>query len=233
MPDHISGKVIVLTGASSGIGRETALLLAARGAAIVCGARRMDRIERLREEIGRAGGRCAIRQTDVSRAEEVEALVALAVSEFGRVDVLINNAADTTSYLLKDADRAVYDRQIDTNIKGPLSGITAVLPHMLAQGSGHIINIGSMLSFSVIPKWGVYAATKYALRALSEAIRIEAGPPVRSTLIMPGAVATEVQSDVSYHISAEDIARMIIFAIDQPADVDINELVVRPTRQPH
>lgn len=233
MTDHIRGKAIVLTGASSGIGRATALLLAGRGARLMLGARRGDRLAELCDEIGRSGGDAGFHVTDMRREAEVKALVRAAADRFGRVDVLINNAADTKLGWLADARTADWSDQIDVNIKGPLYAIAAVLPGMVAQGFGHVVNVASTLSFSVLKTSSVYSATKYALRAISEGVRIEAGPPVRSTLIVPGAVATEVKTTVPYHLSAETMARAIVYAIDQPDDVDVNELVVRPIEQPN
>jgi len=233
MTDHVRGKVIVLTGTSSGIGRATALLLGSRGAKLMLGARRGDRLAALCEEIVRMGGDAAFHVTDVRREDDVRALAAAAIKRFGRIDVLINNAADTRLGALIDARISDWSGQIDTNIKGPLYGIAAVLPAMVEQGFGHIINVASTLSFSVLKTSAIYSATKYALRAISEGIRIEAGPPVRSTLIVPGAVATEVKTTVPYHLSTETMARAILYAIDRPDDVDVNELVVRPIEQPN
>ena len=233
MADHVSDKVVVITGASSGIGRATALLLASRGARLMLGARRGERLRFLCREIAETVGEADFRVTDVRRQPDVAALIAAAIERYGRIDVLINNAADTRLGPLIDGRTDDWSDQIDTNLKGPLYGIAAALPHMIQQGSGHLITVASTLAFAVMKTSAVYSATKFALRAISEGVRVEAGPPVRSTLILPGAVATEVKTTVPYHLPAGAIARAILYAIDQPNDVDVNELVVRPIDQPH
>jgi NADP-dependent 3-hydroxy acid dehydrogenase YdfG len=208
MPDLIRGKVIVITGASSGIGEATARLLASHGAKLALGARRLARLATLQSEIKAANGDVLIKQTDVTVKADVEALIAAAVDVFGRIAVLVNNAADTKLAKLADAETDVWDSQIDTNIKGPLYGIAAALPRMLAQNAGHIINIASTLATSVIPASAIYSATKFALRAISEGIRIEAGPTVRSTIIFAGATETEVRTTVRYKRLESDRLRL-------------------------
>ncbi len=234
MRDLTEGKVIVVTGASSGIGRETARLLAGRGAKLVLGARRADRLESLATEIRAAGGEAAFAVTDIARPADVEALIACAVENFGRIDVLVNNAADTRLFRLADAQTDAWSAQIDTNIKGVLYAIAAALPRMLAQGSGHIVNVASVLANSVMRTTAVYSATKYALRAISEGVRIEGAPNIRSTIIYAGATVTEVVTTVSYkRLDARAIAESIAYAIAQPADVGVNEITVRPVEQPN
>jgi len=234
MSDLIQGKVIVITGASSGIGEAAARLLASRGAKVVLGARRLARLENLAEEITAAGGEVLIKATNVAVKADVDALIAAACDIFGRIDVLVNNAADTRLAKLGDADTNLWDSQIDTNIKGPLYGIAAALPRMLAQGEGHIINIASTLAISVIPTSAVYSATKFALRGISEGIRIECGPSVRSTIIFVGATETEVRTTVKYkRLSPVSIAEGIAYAIAQPIGVGVNELTIRSVEQPN
>jgi NADP-dependent 3-hydroxy acid dehydrogenase YdfG len=234
MSDLIQGKVIVITGASSGIGEAAARLLASRGGKVVLGARRLARLENLAEEITAAGGEVLIKETNVAVKADVDALIAAACDNFGRIDVLVNNAADTRLAKLADADTNLWDSQIDTNIKGPLYGIAAALPRMLAQGGGHIINIASTLAISVIPTSAVYSATKFALRGISEGIRIEAGPSVRSTIIFVGATETEVKTMVKYkRLSPVSIAEGIAYAIAQPTGVGVNELTIRSVEQPN
>jgi NADP-dependent 3-hydroxy acid dehydrogenase YdfG len=234
MSDLIQGKVIVITGASSGIGEAAARLLASRGAKVVLGARRLARLENLAEEIMAAGGEVLIKETNVAVKADVDALIAAACDIFGGIDVLVNNAADTRLAKLADADTNLWDSQIDTNIKGPLYGIAAALPRMLAQGGGHIINIASTLAISVIPTSAVYSATKFALRGISEGIRIEAGPSVRSTIIFVGATETEVKTTVKYkRLSPVSIAEGIAYAIAQPTGVGVNELTIRSVEQPN
>jgi NADP-dependent 3-hydroxy acid dehydrogenase YdfG len=234
MSDLIRGKVIVITGASSGIGEAAARLLASQGAKVVLGARRLARLETLAGEIKAAGGDVLIKETNVAVKADVEALIAAACEAFGRIDVLVNNAADTRLAKLADAETELWDSQIDTNIKGPLYGIAAALPRMIAQGEGHIINIASTLATSVIPTSGVYSATKFALRGISEGIRIESGPSVRSTIIFVGATVTEVKTTVKYkRLSPVSIAEGIAYAIAQPEGVGVNELTIRSVEQPN
>jgi NADP-dependent 3-hydroxy acid dehydrogenase YdfG len=234
MHDLVRGKVIVVTGASSGIGAETARLLAGKGAKVILGARRLARLESLAAEITADGGQVAYRETDVARCADVEALIACAMDSFGSIDVLINNAADTRLFRLADAQVDAWSAQIDTNIKGVLYGVAAALPKMLAQQSGHIVNVASVLATTVMPTTAVYSATKYALRAISEGVRIEGAPNIRSTIIYAGATVTEVVTTVSYRrLAASAIAESIAYAIAQPGDVGVNEITVRPVEQPN
>ena len=187
----IEGKVVAITGASSGIGRATAQLLAARGAAVVLGARREQQLAAVASEIIAAGGRAAHLVTDVTRRDDLQALVGLACERFGRLDVLVNNAGigPISSF---DALRVEdWDAMIDVNIKGVLYGIAAALPVFRRQGSGHIINIVSTAGLKIVPTMGVYAATKNAVRTITEALRQEAGPNLRVTEVSPGFVATD------------------------------------------
>jgi NADP-dependent 3-hydroxy acid dehydrogenase YdfG len=242
----ISEKIVVITGASSGLGEATARHLSARGATVVLGARRMERIEALVREIATAGGDALALSTDVTDAAQVRALVDRAVERFGRVDVMLNNAGVMPHSPLARRKLADWDRTIDVNLRGVLHGIAAALPHMQKQGGGHIINVSSVAGHRVGPGSAVYAATKTAVRVISEGLRQEVKPwNIRTTIISPGAIATELpnsitESDVAdgithfyeeYAIPAESFARVVAFAISQPEEVDVNEILFRPTRQ--
>ncbi len=246
MSSNIAGKVVVITGASSGLGEATARLLAAEGASVVLGARRVERLRALADELTGKRGRALAVATDVSDPEQVKALVDAAVREYGRIDVLINNAGIMPQAPLERLKIDEWDRMIDVNIKGVLYGIAAALPHMQRQKGGHIINVSSVAGHKVGPGFTVYAATKHAVRALSEGLRQEVKPyNIRTTVISPGAVATELpesgtEPDVAERllkfyadvaIPAESFARAVAFAVGQPEEVDINEILFRPTRQ--
>jgi NADP-dependent 3-hydroxy acid dehydrogenase YdfG len=244
MSEGIEGKVVVITGASSGLGEAAARHLARHGARLVLGARRKDRLQALAEELS-LGDQAAV-QTDVSQMDQVKALVDTAVRLHGRIDVMINNAGLMPQALLEKLQVSEWDRMIDVNIKGVLYGIAAALPHMQAQKSGHFVNVSSVAGHKVGIGAAVYAATKFAVRALSEGLRQEVKPyNIRTTVISPGAVATELPDSVTdpqaaarvrafYEASAipaDSFARAVAFAISQPDDVDINEILYRPTRQ--
>lgn len=241
----IDGKVVAITGASSGIGEATALLLAGRGARLVLGARRSERLADLTARIEEAGGEAVHVRTDVARAQDLRALVALAVERFGRLDVLVGNAGVGPVSPLDDLRVGEWDRMVDVNIKGLLHGIAAALPLFRAQGSGHFVTTASTAAYRVVPDMAVYAGTKCAVRAICEGLRQEAGESLRVTTVSPGAIATgfaeastnpvvrarltEMRDRVA--IAPEAIARAVAFAVEQPADVDVNEIVVRPTAQ--
>jgi NADP-dependent 3-hydroxy acid dehydrogenase YdfG len=246
MSNNIEGKVVVITGASSGLGEATARLLSAQGAIVVLGARRVDRLQSLAYELTGSGGRALIVTTDVTHCEQVKRLVDAAVQTFRRIDVMINNAGIMPRAPLERLNIEDWDRTIDVNIKGVLYGIAAALPHMKQQKAGHIINVSSVAGHKVGPGFAVYAATKHAVRALSEGLRMEVKPyNIRTTVISPGAVATELPSSVTepdiaesvrklykeIAIPAESFARAVAFAMSQPEDVDVNEILFRPTRQ--
>jgi NADP-dependent 3-hydroxy acid dehydrogenase YdfG len=246
MNENIAGKVVVITGASSGLGEAAARLLAAQGAVIVLGARRADRLSALAKEITEAGGKAQAVTTDVAGRAQVKALVDAAVKAHGRVDVMLNNAGLMPQSPLERLRVEDWDRMIDVHIKGVLYGIAAALPYMIAQKAGHIINVSSVAGHKVGPGSTVYAATKHAVRALSEGLRQEVKPHnIRTTVISPGAVATELPDSVTDRdaaariqqfyaqvaIPASSFARAVAFAIGQPEDVDINEILFRPTRQ--
>ena len=244
MSNAIKGKVVVITGASSGLGAATAQHLAAQGARIVLGARRLDRIQALAREIG-APPASAL-ETDVTDSAQVKRLADAAVALHGRLDVILNNAGLMPHSPLERAKIDDWDRMIDVNIKGVLYGIAAALPHMRAQKGGHIINVSSVAGHKVRPGSAVYAATKAAVRMLSEGLRQEVKPyNIRTTVISPGAIQSDLPSSITepdvakgirefyetYAIPAESFARMVAFAISQPAEVDVNEILFRPTAQ--
>jgi len=243
---NVEGKVVVITGASSGLGEATARHLSADGATVVLGARRLDRIQAIARELGERGGKAVALRTDVTDHAQVKALVDLAVERYGRVDVILNSAGLMPHSPLERLKIDDWDRTIDVNLKGVLYGIAAVLPHMQRQKSGHIINVSSVAGHKVRPAGAVYSATKAAVRMLSEGLRQEVKPyNIRTTVISPGAVATELPSSITepdiaegiqkfyaeYAIPAESFARMVGFAISQPENVDISEILFRPTRQ--
>jgi NADP-dependent 3-hydroxy acid dehydrogenase YdfG len=241
----IEDKVVAITGASSGIGRATAQLLAARGAAVVLGARREEKLAAVAGEIMAAGGRAAHLVTDVTRRHDLQALVELACDRFGQLDVLVNNAGIGPISRFDALRVEDWDAMIDVNIKGVLYGIAAALPVFRRQGFGHIINVVSTAGLKILPTMGVYAATKNAVRTITEGLRQEAGPNLRVTEVSPGFVATEFAESMTdpaikaaiqqrgegMAIPPEAIARGIVFAIEQPGDVDIGSIVIRPTAQ--
>jgi NADP-dependent 3-hydroxy acid dehydrogenase YdfG len=246
MTEGIKDKIVVVTGASSGLGEATARLLSAKGATVILGARRADRLKSLAKDLEARGGKTLALETDVTRREQAKALVDSAVQTYGRIDVMINNAGLMPQAPLESLKVDEWDRMIDVNIKGVLYGIAAALPHMQRQKAGHFVNVSSVAGHRVGPGFAVYAATKYAVRALSEGLRQEVKPyNIRTTVISPGAVATELPNTITDPTAAERIrtfysqvavpvdsfARAVAFAISQPDDVDINEILYRPTRQ--
>ncbi|MFD8996435.1 SDR family oxidoreductase [Streptomyces abikoensis] len=241
----IDGKVVAITGASSGIGEAAALLLAERGARLVLGARRSERLAELVARIEKSGGTAVQTRTDVTRRGDLHNLVALAGERFGRLDVLVSNAGLGTISPLDDLRVDEWDRMVDVNVKGVLHGIGAALPVFRAQGTGHFITIASTAAFRIVPAMAVYAGTKFAVRAICEGLRQEAGGSLRVTTVSPGAVGTDfAEASTNPQVRAritemrdriaippEAIAQAIAFAIEQPATVDVNEIVVRPTAQ--
>ncbi|SDT89237.1 SDR family oxidoreductase [Halopseudomonas salegens] len=245
MSNLIDGKVVLITGASSGIGEATARLLAEQGARVVLGARRTERLDRLVTEISDAGGMARARQLDVTQREEVQAFVDFALDEFGRVDVLINNAGVMPLSPLAALKVDEWERMIDVNIRGVLYGIAAALPVMQVQDRGQIINIASIGAHAVSPTAAVYCATKYAVWAISDGLRQE-NSKLRVTTISPGVTESELADTISDAQGREEmkafrqvavspfaIARAIRFAIEQPEDVDTSEIIVRPTASAH
>lgn len=245
MRNNIEGKIVVITGASSGLGEATARHLSEQGAVVVLGARRIDRINALAKELADNGGKALALQTDVTQSAQVKKLVEAAVEKYGRVDVMINNAGLMPHSPLDRLKIDDWDRMIDVNIKGVLYGIAAALPYMQKQKSGHIINVSSVAGHKVRPASAVYAATKHAVLALSEGLRQEVKPyNIRTTVISPGAIDTELPNSVTeadiadnvrkiYEIAipADSFARAVAFAISQPDEIDVNEILFRPTRQ--
>jgi NADP-dependent 3-hydroxy acid dehydrogenase YdfG len=237
-------KVVIVTGASSGIGEAVAEGLVRAGARVMLAARREDRLAMLADRLSEEGGAVAYLATDVADRAAMERLAAATVSAFGRIDVLVNNAGVMTLSPLADLDVESWERMIDINLKGVLYGMAAVLPVMRRQDSGHIINVSSTIAHGVKAGAVVYGATKCAVSAISEGFRQEAGPTIRSTVISPGAVTSELHDRIPdpalresirrfYDIAlpGRAIAEAIIYAINQPATVDINEIVIRPTAQ--
>lgn len=246
MNENICGKVVVITGASSGLGEATARHLVAKGAHVALGARRLDRLEALVAELTQAGGKAIAVETDVTDMAQVQHLVDRAVQEFGRIDVMINNAGLMPLSPLEMLRLDDWNRTIDVNLKGTLHGIAAALPYMKEQKGGHMINVSSVSGHLVTPGGAVYAATKFAVRAISEGLRQECKAyNIRSTVISPGAIQSELPMSAtvegvrtglkgfydSLAIPAESFARVVEFAMSQPEEVDINEVLFRPTRQ--
>lgn len=246
MSTNIENKVIVITGGSSGLGESMARHLASLGAKIVLGARREDKLQTIIEDIKASGADAEYLVTDVTQRDQVQALVQKAVDVFGRLDVIINNAGIMPIAPMSELKVDEWDSMIDINIKGVLYGVAAALPVFQQQDSGHFINVSSVAGIKVFSPGGtVYSGTKFAVRAISEGLRNEVGPNIRSTCIEPGAIDSELKHGSSHAdsakavndlydnwaIPADSIARTVAFAIEQPADVDINEIVVRPTVQ--
>src|SRR5882724_1216962 len=237
----MNGKVVAITGASSGIGAASALLLAARGAKVVLGARRTEHLEGLVTRITQAGGEAAYVQTDVKRREDLAALVEMASARFGRLDVLVSNAGIGPISRLDELRVADWEEMIDVNLKGFLYGIAAALPIFRKQGSGHFVTVASTAGITIAPTMAVYAGTKNAVRTISEGLRQEAGDKLRVTAISPGFIHTDFAESMTnpevkaqtigtrdkMAISPDAIARGIAFAIEQPADVDVGEIVIR------
>ncbi|QOS78077.1 SDR family oxidoreductase [Paenibacillus sp. JNUCC31] len=239
---NVKGKVVMITGASSGIGEATARVLAEQGAHVVIGARRLKRLEALATDIRSEGGSVEYQSLDVTELEEMKAIVELALTRFGRLDVILNNAGVMPLSPLDSLKVDEWNRMIDVNIRGVLHGIAAGLPVMKKQGFGQFINIASIGAYAVSPTAAVYCATKYAVRAISEGLRQEVGGDIRVTLVSPGVTESELAESItddearelmkdyrSLSIPASAIAQSILYAISQPAEVDVNEIVVRPT----
>lgn len=243
--DGIQDKVVAVTGASSGIGEATALHLAARGAKVVLGARRAKRLTSLVERIEAAGGEAIAVETDVRSREALQALVAATRSRFGRLDVLHQNAGSMAVSPFDALDIDAWQQMVDVNLVGVLNGIAAALPLFREQGSGHFVHTASTSAHRIVPAQGVYAATKTAVRVLSEALRQEAGPDLRVTVVSPGFTATEGVTKTddpeqraelearmnAIAMPADAVAAAVAYAIAQPPGVDVGEVIIRPTAQ--
>ena len=241
---EIQNKIVIITGASSGLGEATARRLAKSGAKLMLAARREDRLKELVAEIQKDGGTAKYQVTDVSDRNQVEALAKATHQAYERIDVLVNNAGLMPLSPLAASKVDEWEKMVDVNIKGVLYAIAAVMPIMQQQKSGHIINLSSVAGHKVFPGGTVYCATKFAVKAISEGIRLESNGEIRSTNISPGAVDTELTNTISHEetaknvnqlygvaIDADAIARAIAYAIEQPGDVDVNEMIIRPTKQ--
>lgn len=241
---EIKDKVVIITGGSSGLGEATARRLAKSGAKVMLAARREEKLKEIVADIEKAGGSAKYQTTDITNRAEVEALVKTTKETYGRVDVLVNNAGLMPLSPIAATKVDEWETMVDVNIKGVLYGVAAVMSIMQEQQSGHIINISSVAGHKVFPGGAVYCATKFAVKALSEGIRLESDGTIRSTNISPGAVATELTQHITHEetaksidglvnmaIDADAIARAIAYAIEQPGDVDINEIIIRPTKQ--
>ena len=245
MSSNIENKVVVITGGSSGLGEATARFLAQKGAKVVLGARRSEKLDAIVNDIRAKGGEAKYVTMDVTKSDQVKALVDKAVETYGRLDVMINNAGLMSIAPLAELKVDEWDRMIDINVKGVLYGIAAALPIFTEQNSGHFINLSSIAGVKVMAPGGVvYSGTKFAVSAISEGLRAEVGGAIRTTTIAPGMIESELVNGSSHKessnfvseiykqaIPANSISRAIAFAIEQPADVDINEMIVRPTMQ--
>lgn len=246
MSHNIEGKVVVITGASSGLGEASARQLAALGATVVLGARRIERIQALAAELTAQGAKALAVATDVTKADQVQGLVDSAVAHFGRVDAMLHNAGLMPHSPLERRKVADWDQMIDVHLKGALYGVAAVLPQMIRQKSGHMIFVSSVAGHKVRPGSAVYAATKTGIRVIAEGLRQEVKPHnIRTTVISPGAMVTDLADSITepdiekvvrdfttaFAIPADSFARMVVFAMSQPDDVDVNEILFRPTRQ--
>lgn len=244
--NSLADKVVAITGASSGIGAATARRLAGRGCAVALGARRTERLDELAAELRAAGGRAATVPVDVTRADDLQRLVDSAVSEFGRLDILVSNAGIGPISPLRARRRGDWDAMIDVNLRGVLHGIDAALPVFEEQGRGHFVTIVSTAGLKIVPTMAVYAATKNAVRTLLEGLRQESTDgTLKTTAISPGYVRTEFGDSITdpairavidtgmqaFGLDPDAIARTVEFAIDQPWEVEIGELVIRPTVQ--
>ncbi|KKI90558.1 oxidoreductase [Bacillus sp. SA1-12] len=242
---NVAGKVILLTGASSGIGEAAAKVLSSKGAKVVLAARRQERLRNLKLALEKEGGTVEYKVTNVTSQEQMEELARFTIDTFGKIDVLINNAGIMPLSFLHEKKVEEWDQMIDVNIKGVLYGIGAVLPYMRKQKQGHIIDVSSVTGHIVRKTWAVYSGTKFAVRAITEALRQEeAANNIRTTIICPGGVKTELVNTISnedikesineslqFALPPEAIAHSILYAISQPEHTAVNEIIVRPTLQ--
>ncbi|MFD2026262.1 SDR family oxidoreductase [Promicromonospora aerolata] len=239
-----TAKIVLVTGASSGIGEATAVRLAAEGHHVALGARRTDRLQAVVEKIRADGGRASAHRLDVTVRDDVRAVVDRVVEGHGRIDVIVNNAGVMPLSRLDALLVDEWDQMIDVNVRGLLHGIAAVLPHFRRQGGGHVVTVASVGAHEVYPTSAVYSGTKFAAWAITEGLRMESDPSLRTTTITPGTVESELADHISDPgaqgymrdfrrnlIPADAIARAVSFALGQPADVDVNEIIVRPAAQ--
>lgn len=242
-------KVAIITGASSGMGAATAKLLGQHDMKVMLAARREDRLKQLQEEIRKAGGEANYKVTDVTSRTDMEALANETIKTYGQIDIMINNAGIMPLSFFRNLKVDEWDRMIDVNIKGVLYGMAVVYKHMEERNQGHIINFSSIAGHITFPSSSIYSATKHAVRVLTEGMRTELGAKqnIRTTLISPGAVETELYDTITdnsiypaleklgsqewHQLDPSDIARTVLFAVQQPSNVAINELIVRPTSQ--
>lgn len=243
----LKDKVVLITGASSGIGYSTAITLSRAGASIVAGARRTEKLDELKKVIENEKGNIVTTSLDVTKKKECKSFAELALGEYGKIDVLINNAGLMPLSFVKNLKLDEWDRMIDVNIKGVLHATAAVIPNMLSNKSGHIVNISSVAGRIVFPAGSVYCATKYAITAFSEGLRQELSQRsnIRVTCIEPGVVATELTNTITDEslksfvdsvknmkaLEAHDISNAILYAIDSPQHVNVNEILIRPVQQ--
>lgn len=242
----LKDKVVAITGASSGIGRATARLLAEHGAFVLLGARRTGALKELAEEIAASGGKAAFKATDVRRREDLDAFVAFAIERAGRLDAIVNNAGIGPISRFDALRVEDWDAMIDVNLRGTLYGIAAALPVFARQEHGHVVNVVSTAGIQMVPTMGVYAATKNAVRTATEILRQESGPNLRVTEVSPGMISTNFAESITDQsarqhieqrlgdiaIAPDAIARGILYALEQPEDVDVGSIVIRPTAQP-
>lgn len=242
---NIQNKVVIITGASSGIGEATAKELASKGAKVVLAARREDRLKEIQKEIKFNGGQAIYQVTDVTSYEQMEKLASYALREFGKIDVMINNAGIMPLSAISEIKITEWEKMIDVNIKGVTYGVAAVLPSMKENKVGHIINVSAVAGHVVFPTSSIYSGTKYAVRAITEGLRKEeCRNNIRTTIISPGPTSTELTNSISdlglrnfivesakEAIDPSSVARAIAFAIGEPDNVAINEMIIRPTLQ--
>jgi len=245
MESNIKGKVVIITGASSGIGLATAKLLAAQGALVSLAARNATKLDKVVSEIENAGGQAKAFKTDVANRLDWDTLVKGTIEHFGRVDVLFNNAGIMPLSLMENLRYDEWEETIDVNLKGILYGVGAVLPHFKLNKGGHIINVSSTAGYAVYPTSAVYSATKFAVRAITDGLRQELTPhKIRTTIISPGLTQSNltesinepqmreaIKSMMTIAIPAVSVSRAVAFAISQPVDVDVNEIIIRPLAQ--
>ncbi len=243
--ENIEGKVVAITGASSGIGKAIAIALAKNGAKVVLSARRTEQLKRLVEEVKRKGGEAAFTQIDVKNKADLVRLVNIAVEQYGKLDVVVNNAGISQLSRIDELDVEGWEEMIDINLRGVLYGMAAAIPVFKSQGSGHIVNIISTSGIKIVPMQGVYAGTKNAIRTIAEAFRQESNGNIRITGISPGFVKTDFASHIRNEemkaaiqqgmdqiaIDPTAVANAVVYAVSQPDDVEVGDIIIRPAKQ--